>query len=191
MKLSILTPSIPTRLHKVGKLASEIQQQIRSHQAEGEVEHLIFTDNRARSIGAKRQALVDIARGEYVAFVDDDDWIRPEYVSELLRGISSGADVVTFRQEAVVNGKKSTVHFELGKGNQGFNPGGITQRDAWHVCAWKRSKVKNCRFLENNYGEDEVWNVQARQKVRTTYHVPQVLMEYHHDEAETAAPAPI
>jgi glycosyltransferase involved in cell wall biosynthesis len=33
----------------------------------------VLFDNRARSIGAKRQALADIARGKYIAFCDDDD----------------------------------------------------------------------------------------------------------------------
>lgn len=191
MKLSILTPSIPTRLHKAGKLHGEIARQIAAAGAEDEVEHLILTDNRQRSIGAKRQALVEAARGDYVAFVDDDDRICEGYVAGLLRGIAEGVDVVTFDQRAVVNGQESKVVFQLGQGNGPFVPGGVTKRDAWHVCAWKRGKVAGCQFGESNYGEDEVWNRQARKRVRSEAHIPAVLMEYHHDAKETAAPPPI
>lgn len=186
MKLSILTPTIPSREDKVKALSDKIACQSKGL----DVEHLVFSDNKKRSIGAKRQALVDIARGEYIAFVDDDDDISDDYVSEILRGIKSGADVVTFQQTAVYNGLVSTVVFRLGRQDGAFNPGGITNRNAWHVCAWNRQKVKGCWFKENNYGEDLAWCLQARKRVETEIHIPKILHEYHHDRNLTAAPEP-
>lgn len=187
MKLSILTPSIPSRLEKAVALSEEIQRQA-AEIGTDEVEHLIFTDNRRRTIGAKRQALVDIARGEYVAFVDDDDRICSEYLANLLKGVRSGADVVTFEQDAWYNGQHSRVVFQLGQGDGLWEPNGVTGRDAWHVCAWRRSLVRHCQFEESNYGEDAVWCRQARQLARNSVHIDKVLHEYHHDAALTAAP---
>lgn len=191
MKLSILTPTIPERLHQAGKLHATIRQQLRSAGAGHLVEHLILCDDKKRSIGAKRQALADIARGEYLAFVDDDDLIRDGYVARLLAGMEDSPDVVTFQQRAVWNGLESVVEFRLGRGDGPFMPGGVTLRDAWHVCAWRRAVVAGCQFGESNYGEDAVWCRQARRRAKTEFHIPEILHEYHHDEKLTAAPVPV
>lgn len=183
MKLSILTPTIPGREAQARALSEKI-----ASQTQDGVEHLILSDNRTRSIGAKRQSLVDIARGQYVAFVDDDDDISDGYVGRILEAIAANPDVVTFQQRAIYNGLESTVHFRLGQGDGQFIPGGITKRDAWHVCAWKRAAVDGCQFLENNYGEDLAWCVQARKRAKTEIHIPEILHTYRHDAATTAAP---
>lgn len=186
--LSILTPSIPSRLSKVGALAAEIERQAEIFP--GAVEHLVFTDNRHRSIGAKRQALVEIARGQYIAFCDDDDEISEDYVAKLLAGAKTAADVITFKQRAIVNSDESTVHFSTRNPDGAFTPGGITLRNAWHVCAWRRDVVKGCLFGESNYGEDLVWCQQARKRILTEHHIDAVLHTYRHDAATTAAPVP-
>lgn len=186
MILSILTPTIPGRERQLQTLQWRIEEQI-GGQA---VEHLILSDNRQRSIGAKRQSLLDIARGQYIAFVDDDDDIADSYVAELLAAAASGADVITFLQGATYNGKQSVVDFQLGQGDHGFVPGGITNRDAWHVNAWRRSRVAHCQFGESNYGEDLTWCQQARRMAQTTVHIPKILHFYRHDAATTAAPEP-
>jgi glycosyltransferase involved in cell wall biosynthesis len=187
MKLSILTPTIPTRIASVAALQVKIAEQIDDDLT---VEHLCFCDNRARTIGAKRQALVDIARGEYIAFVDDDDDISDDYVSRLLTAIETGADVITFRQRAIYNGLESEVVFGVNNRDGQFNPGGITLRAPWHVCAWKRETVAGCLFGESNYGEDLIWCEQARKRIQTAHHIDAVLHTYRHEAVTTAAPEP-
>ena len=184
MILSILTPTIPGREKQLQALQQKIEVQI-GGQA---VEHLILSDNCKRSIGAKRQALVDIARGQYIAFFDDDDDISEDYVSSLLASIESGADVITFEQRAIYNGVESTVHFGVNNKDGAFTPNGITLRAPWHVCAWRRATVVGCMFGESNYGEDLIWCIQARQRLKTAHHIDKVLHTYRHDAATTAAP---
>lgn len=201
MKLAILTPTIPARGEQLSALQAEIESQIlhaggsimfSDHKSRiNDVEHLCLCDNRARSIGAKRQALVDISRGDYIAFVDDDDDIASDYVSELLDAIETGADVITFRQRAIYNGLESEVVFGINNQDGPFTPAGITTRAPWHVCAWKRSTIAGCLFAESNWGEDIAWCLQARQRVKTGYHIDKVLHTYRHDQATTAAPPPI
>jgi hypothetical protein len=182
--LSILTPTIKNRSSQVIALHEKLAAQDIGNR----IEHLWLGDNRTRSIGAKRQALVDIARGEYIAFVDDDDDILRGYVSSLLEAIKTGADVITFRQRAIYNGLESEVHFGVNNQDEQFNPGGITKRGPWHVCAWKRSVVAGCLFGESNYGEDLVWCLQARQRIKTGFHIDSILHTYRHDARTTAAP---
>jgi hypothetical protein len=186
MILSILTPTIPGRENQLQALQQKIEAQI-GGQA---VEHLILSDNRKRSIGAKRQALLDISRGQYIAFVDDDDDVAGGYIEELVNAAASGADVITFLQGATYNGQQSVVDFQLGQSDQDFQPGGITNRDAWHVNAWRRSRISHCQFGESNYGEDLTWCKQARRMAETTVHIPKILHFYRHDAATTAAPEP-
>jgi glycosyltransferase involved in cell wall biosynthesis len=188
--LSILTPTIPERSYQLAKLAENIDDQIYLANAQGMVEHLVLSDNRCRTIGAKRQALVDIARGQYVAFVDDDDWIMEGYVEAILDAARSYVDVITFQQRAVYNGQESLVEFKAGQNDEAFVTDGLTRRGPWHICAWQRSVVAGCQFLETNYGEDIAWARQARARIRTSKHIPFILHEYRHDSDATAAPEP-
>jgi hypothetical protein len=192
--LSILTPSIPSRLiqldesdHNI-KPAAWLIREIERQSKGLPVEHLVLCDNRARSIGAKRQSLVDSAQGRYIAQVDDDDDVSPDYVEKLLAAAESNADVITFRQRAIYNGLESEVHFGINNQDGPFTPGGITLRAPWHVCAWRRDVVQGCQFGLSNYGEDREWCLQARKRIRTAHHVDSVLHTYRHDAATTAAP---
>ncbi len=68
-----------------------------AQQNDGSVEHLVIFDNCKRSVGLKRQACLDIARGDYIAFVDDDDDISADYISRIREAIdTTGADGITF-----------------------------------------------------------------------------------------------
>ena len=184
IQLSILTPTIPGRESQLLKLTEKLQKQI----GDLPVEHLSLCDNRKRSIGAKRQSLVDIAQGKYIAFCDDDDDISDNYVEEILKAICVDSDVITFEQDSFYNDHYSKVVFGLNNPDQGFTPNGITLRAPWHVCAWKKSNVKTCQFGESNYGEDLVWSRQARRRVLTAFHIAKVLHTYRHDSRYTAAP---
>jgi len=55
--------------------------------------HLISQPH--RNVGPARNAGLSVARGEYIGFVDADDWVEPEFYAELVRiAETSGADVV-------------------------------------------------------------------------------------------------
>jgi glycosyltransferase involved in cell wall biosynthesis len=186
VKLSILTPAVWSR----AELARALAEKIAGQTTADEVEHLVLFDNKRRSVGAKRQALIDMARGEYVAFVDDDDDISDDYVDAMLSLAATGADVLCFDQEAMVNGQTSRVKFSCHHQDGPFVPGGETLRSAWHVCGWKRKLVASCQFEESNYGEDLTWCVQARQMVKTEARIPRVLHFYRHNATTTEAPPP-
>lgn len=136
---SVLIPSVPSRLGTLSYLMDELQRQIGNLP----VEVLAFTDNKKRTIGEKRDALVQMANGKYLAFCDDDDWPLPEYIDEIVgvireqrcpqcHGLSVGCgvirpqecgvcdstgktdvDVIVFNQQVSLNGKEFTVRFGL------------------------------------------------------------------------------
>ena len=98
MKLSILIPTLEERREQLDELYSVIEDQCRR------VEHFLFNDNvyvhrfpaveiiwcrdaGERSVGAKRQLLLDMATGDYIAFIDDDDNIPDDYIAKVLNAI--------------------------------------------------------------------------------------------------------
>ena len=184
--LSILTPAVPSRMAQLAKLCDELARQIGGLA----VEHLTLLDNKRRTVGEKRDALLRAARGAYVAFVDDDDWIEHNYVRELLGAMEANPDVITFQQCATVNNDNSLVMFRLGHGNDAFRPDGVTLRNAWHVCAWRRTLAIQSRFPANSFGEDWAFAEPLCRIAKTEIHIQKVLHFYRHSAETTEAPAP-
>lgn len=192
LRFSILTPAVPSRLNgnasgSLAALCLELERQI----GRLPVEHLVFLDNKKRTVGEKREALLRMARGQYVAFVDDDDWISNHYVDRILAAADARPDVITFQQIATVNGSAGEIEFRLGHPNEPFQSGGLTRRNAWHVCAWRRHLAIQSHFPASNYGED--WSFAAPLCALPGLqeaHIPDVLHYYRHDAKTTEAPPP-
>jgi glycosyltransferase involved in cell wall biosynthesis len=187
MILSILTPAVPSRMAQLAKLCDELARQIGGLA----VEHLTLLDNKRRTVGEKRDALLRAARGAYVAFVDDDDWISRDYVAELVKAAQEGPDVITFRQHATVNETQGIITFGLGNPNEPFSSSTKILRNAWHVCAWRRTLAIQSRFPASNYGEDWAFAAPlcALPGLREV-HIPKVLHYYRHSSETTEAPPP-
>jgi len=190
--LSILTASIPERADKLEMLTAKITAQI----GDLPVEHLVFLDNRKRTIGAKRDALLRIARGTFIAYVDDDDTVSQDYVASLVEAIKTPAspndqvDVITFAQFARVDQACAKIVFGLRQENQPFIPDTEVLRAAWHVCAWRRSVAILSHFPESNYGEDWAFAEPLNRIARASIHLDQVLHYYRFNSGTTAAPYP-
>lgn len=107
MTLSILICTIPKRLYMLRLLLHELEKQ-----KTPDVE--ILTDNGTGTIGAKRFRLLDKAKGEYVAFIDDDDMVSKDYISSILFALESKPDVVGFLGWITTNGRNKTV-FKISK----------------------------------------------------------------------------
>jgi glycosyltransferase involved in cell wall biosynthesis len=186
--LSVLTPAMPSRMAAIAGLCAEMHVQI----GEKAAEHLVLLDNKRRTVGEKRDALLRAARGRFVAFVDDDDWVSPDYIRSLLMAAdeSPGPDVVTFLQEADIEGRIGRIEFRLGNPNEPFVPGGTARRNAWHVCAWRRELAILSHFPAVNYGEDWAFaEPLCRMAGLKEVHVPRILHRYIHSAKGTLAPA--
>ena len=84
------------------RLLSHLHVQTQGH--EEEVEILVETDDGTLSIGAKRNTLVDRAQGDYIAFIDDDDLVGPQYVELILEALKQEPDVVGMNLVMTTNG---------------------------------------------------------------------------------------
>lgn len=191
--LSILIPATPKRINShLQPLVAKLEKQISEAERPQDFELLIFLDNRRRSIGEKRDALVQMSRGKFVAFCDDDDDVSVDYIKRLGNAInraSSEISVITFDQIAVINGVEAVCSFSLRHPNEPFKQPRFL-RNAWHVCAWRGDMARKVRFPASNYGEDWAWAKHLVMDATGEIHIDAVLHVYNYDERVSEAPPP-
>ena len=90
MKCSLVNPLVFIGQRKIGEYTVECDVYT------GSVEIRILSDNKEMSVGEKRNKLINMAKGEYFSFIDDDDLVSEEYVDQVLRKLRKNPDVVTF-----------------------------------------------------------------------------------------------
>lgn len=88
--ISVVIPSLPKRIDLLGEaLASVYRQSVPP------IETCIAVDTGHRGAAATRQRALEMASGEWVAFLDDDDYFLPEHLETLAQGAhATGADYV-------------------------------------------------------------------------------------------------
>lgn len=193
-KLSILIPSIPSRIQdRMIPLYNKLQSQVDKLDNPKDVELLCVVDNKRRSIGYKRESLVYIARGNYLAFVDDDDDIEDYYIEEAINAIDNnpGVDVITFKERVWLNGLGPYfLTFELGYPVNDPVQKENAKRPPWHSCFWKRKIAQKYHFPDLMEGEDWAWVSQVNQDAKTSAHIDKFMKIYRWDENVTEATGP-
>jgi len=206
MLWSILIPSIPERYHTAqGLLFSLLESQSIARMQD--VELLVLMDNKRRSVGAKRNALLEMAQGEYVSFIDDDDEVATDYVQKIYRLIAktrkekTPADVICFPQRATLVNQGvvhectySLAHWkdrEPDKRRQ-LAPTDKPNTLAWsgppaHTMVWRREIAQSAKFPEKNFGEDVDWVDAVCEKAKTEIVLNgEALYLYNFDSERTA-----
>lgn len=190
IELSILVPSIHKRFNN---FALRIQDQLykqrdRLTPADQErVEILVLTDTMTRTIGAKRNALVGIARGRYVQFVDDDDRLHPTALKQVLDATGSDADAIVFLALVSINGGPQRVCRYSRRYGRDINTETEYHRLPNHICAVKRDLVIATGFPDKSYGEDADYARRLLPRLRTEYRIDQALYFYDYDRKTSAS----
>lgn len=195
--LTICIGAIPERFEKAFSLYTRLMAEV----AGRPVQVLLIMDNKVMQIGQKRDALVQIAAGKYVSFIDDDEDFFPGYVEFMVDACRKDPDVITFMQKSTINGKSYTVNFNLDAFNRNNPDAELEQskldkkgnysditRPPFHVCGWKHELARTEHFAAVGYGEDWDWAKRVLQKVKTQYHIPGFMHHYIYDSNVTAAP---
>ena len=181
---SIMILSIPSRIEKY--LLPLYNKLLKQSETYPDVEILCLMDNKKMSIGQKRQSLLDIARGKWVGFMDDDDDVSDDYISSLCEVMRSGddPDVISFDQHCIVNGLEFIVNFSMNNSLERYIPGmTFVRRPPFHMCFWKNSIAKNAPFEDSSYGEDYAWCLKMYPQVKTEVHINKQLHLYRYSDA--------
>lgn len=184
--LSIVMITVPERIKEYSALRKKVEKQVdycnETHPTLGGVEIVDIISkkfvNGGPPIGEKRTDGLQIAQGKYVCWLDDDDDIAPNYVETLLRLAMADADVLTFNSLTVFNDYWAVVQMNLDftKDEQMFP--GIVHRRPYHVCAWKREKVKDLVFPSTNVDEDTSFVKDALLYCKTQSKTEAILHKY-------------
>lgn len=154
MKLSILIPTLPERYPMLAVLLEHLGKQAEKYPNQVE----ILIDDRGREIttGQKRNDLLQKAKGLYVVFVDDDDWVMDYYIEEIMKAIATEPDVLSIKGYMTTNGT-NRVDWKIYLGADYIARDGIYHRFPNHITPMKTSAAKQVLFPKVSYGEDYAW----------------------------------
>ena len=171
MKLSVMLLSTTTRLTLLDKLVTELTKQSKGLP----VEILYLGDNKMMTVGGKRNRLKKLAIGQYSCWVDDDDWIHPTYISEILQRIPRNPDVICWTNK-VTQGADAHPHplvhrcrfsikytkdiKDIAKKTYYFKP--------CHLHPVKKAIANRAQFIEGSYcRSDHDWAAQIFPHLKT------------------------
>jgi len=178
VKLSILMPTVTNRATAFALLHAEV-----SKQSEGKsVEIIVACDSKEISIGKKRQNLLEQAQGDYVVYIDDDDWIAETYVDDILKALEQPFDCVGFRITCTTNGQNeqpaiASMRYKTWKENV---DGYAHVRSPYQKTPVKRSIALKVGFHDVRYGEDRPYSMGLMNHVATEYFIDKVLYFYRY-----------
>ena len=183
MKLSILICTVPSRVDTfLPKMVTSLCKQ-----AGKDVEVLWLGDNKKRTVGQKRNDLLNLAQGEYVTFVDDDDRVTDDYVSNILKGIETGADVVNFNVMCSLNGGKAKRVDYDARFLRDAETKEAYQRLPNHIMCVKRELAVSVGFPKKNMSEDADFAKRLRPLIKKQAFINKALYYYDfsHQVSET------
>lgn len=188
--LSILVCSVHTRYKTfLPKIQDQLFDQLNSlsEADQQRVEIIVLTDNKQMMLGHKRNTMIDIAQGNYIVFVDDDDRIAPDYITELLKGTESGADAIVFTAMVSLNGEPAKPCYYSKEYQVDYNKSNAYYRIPNHICCVKRSVSLKSSFPNVLYGEDAGYGKLLLKHLKTEHVIDKVLYyyDYNADTTET------
>lgn len=182
MKLSVLICTLPEpfRDRKVNDLFKKLTYQA----ANKSVQILYLGDNKSMTVGEKRNHLMDIAKGERIIFVDDDDKISDNYINKLLEYCNLDYDCISIGVRMTEQGENEKIYDYTFKQNINKRENGIriAGRIPNHLCLWRKSVALRVRFVDRNLGEDHIWAEQQLIKGYTFYDTKEILYHYDFDK---------
>lgn len=168
-------------------------------------ENIVCIHQENSGLGPARNSGIDVACGEYVGFVDSDDWVEPDMYKGLIsRARETGADAVFSGMKTICEGEM-VADFPVPYGNAVFNGvdavmdfrktfyGAAPSRDAMEpmqvsVCPaiYRRELLDGggIRF-ENTRSEDTVFNLDALGAMHVIATMPQLYYNYRKEQQES------
>lgn len=147
------------------------------------------------SVGAKRQALLERAAGDYVVFIDDDDLVPPFYVPTILAALVTSPDCVGHYE--LVEGMAKVPQISIWTNAAPRWMEGVVARShfrvdfvrtTFHKTPLKRSHALAVGFADMGFGEDHDFSKRLRLTglCKREVFIPRVLYFYHYDPTPKA-----
>ena len=178
MTLAILICTLPDRSIKLRRLLAILDPQIK--QFPDRVFYRIHDGGRSMPTGTKRNQLITQTQSDYFVFIDDDDVISPDYVSEILKAADSRPDVITFSGWMTTDGH-SRAGWTIRLGSAYEERDGHYYRWPNHIVPIRRDAVRGVWFPAVWNQEDYRWSKEIHDAglLKTEVHIDKDL--YHYD----------
>lgn len=140
-------------------------------------------DRENGGLSAARNTGLKAATGNYVVFVDSDDWVEPTMLSTLDTTLGN-EDMVCFACRKNDSEKNDTLPTEQSDGWSYYNRHALEARVVPFVCVWQRCYRRellvenNLFFLEGILHEDNEFTPRAFLKAKSIKVIPDVLYNY-------------
>lgn len=189
MKFELLCLTMPSRKEFLNRLIENLSPQLRGRT---NVDMRIRMCDERYTLGENRDILLRLARSEYVAWVDDDDFVDPAYIETILP-LLDGVDYVGFDLQCYIDGTAlpHLTHHSLQFGNWYEDETGY-YRDISHVNPIRR-ELALLEPFEGGHGEDKRWadRMRARGVLKTEHVISRVMYRYFfRSDKNRAEPCP-
>ncbi|HEL1584288.1 TPA: glycosyltransferase family 2 protein [Streptococcus suis] len=144
--------------------------------------HLVLSEK--ADLGTACNIGIRKAKGDYISFVDVDDWVTPNYIEELVKGVEKGYRIC-----------KSNFVFYYGTNNRIAYTGKVEQTVSIRGATWllplrptalyDKTLFEDLAYLEDSYYEDlSLWPILVA-KAGEIYYINQVL--YYYDQTNESS----
>ena len=181
MKLSIMIATVGERNERFIRLLDALLPQTTN-----DVEVIAYWDNFEKSLGDKRQDILESAKGEYVCNVDDDDMVPEYYCEEILKAIKTKPDYVGWNMKYYEDGvlDRPVIHSlrfdKWWQDEQGY------YRNVSHLNPIKRKIALKVPFsIPRGQAEDVPWVSRVAPHVKTEVFIEKPMYYYYHKHADT------
>ncbi len=165
-------------------------------QTPGLCDKLVHEDSRIKvvhqpnsGVSAARNKGIELAKGDYLCFVDSDDFVEPDYLQRLLHSITSAnADIAICDpfgkaipvKEGILGSPSEIIDAILGYGKTEIN------QAVWNKL-FRKEVIQNLRFATDIFlGEDTLFGVEFAKHCKRGCHVSKGLYHYEEPTASTA-----
>lgn len=175
IKLSILIATMPSRDILCDELVKSLLQQIESDNVE-----ILLDRSMEYNIGAKRNKLLNRAKGDYITFIDDDDIITPDYINKVFAATEFNSDCVGISGTMTTNGQNEQ-QWHISK-DYGYwhESGGVYYRTPNHISPVRRELALQAGFPEIAHGEDYEYSMRLLPLLKTEIKIEGNIYKYQY-----------
>lgn len=146
---------------------------------------VIHQQNKGLSIA--RNCGIELAKGDWISFIDSDDWIEPSFYETLIElsskyeGDIFSCDFVYRYNEETFNHDKdklTVANYDLDSLIKGLLPDDPNIKFVVWNKIWKRSLIDNIRFKEGQVSEDIAFDRQIFLRSKGLVHINKTLYNY-------------
>lgn len=182
-KLDVLILTQPSRLLFLGQIMLGLGKQLWNH---SNVNVIMRVYDKELTLGENRNILRNKSSAEYIMFLDDDDWLAPDFFNRVMPHLHDNVDYIGFRVQCYCTHLNWTKYGETfhsleygGRAAPWAREGNRFFRDLVHTNPIKRELAMQAAF-DGGFGEDARWAAKLRKLgiVKTQFYIDDVMYHY-------------